>query len=538
MAAAQENRDRSAQNAECLQRICELRIRTQQGWRHHQRIPGREQSPDRRDAVRFGARIPQDGGNSLTVIDKLKELGYTTIPEEFYSYVSLWKSWYVGKVENFHQYRRYNGHKWTKCNRASLGMAKKVCEDWANLLMNEKVQITLEGQKEQEFIDRVLTANNFTVKANEMQEMKSALGTVAYIPRVVGQAINESGEIVPGDVSGIELDYVTIEHIFPLAWQNGFITECAFDSVVTRAGKNYLYLQIHRKDENGLYVIENSIYRYENKTLSDVALADVPGFERIPPVVHTGSDKRQFVIDRPNTANNLDYLLPVGIPVYANAIDVLRGVDCAYDCYVNEFENGPMMMMVKMPATRWEDGEPSLDDNDRRFYLLPEDTQQGNVVETISPTLRTEQLNVGLQDQLNVLSSKCGFGETYYRFDGGSVATATQVISENSTMFRTIKKHEIVLEQALVELCRILLRLGNTAMNAGLNESVEISIDFDDSIIEDKATDFSRDMQLLSAGIMNDWEFRMRWMNEDEETAKASLPSAQDMTTEDQNEVE
>lgn len=201
----------------------------------------------------------------MTVIDKLKELGYTTIPEEFYTYVSLWKSWYVGKVKGFHQYRRYNGHKWTKCNRASLGMAKKVCEDWANLLMNEKVQITLEGQKEQAFVDSVLTANNFTVKASEMQEMKSALGTVAYIPRVVGQAVNESGETVPGDVSGIALDYVTIEHIFPLAWQNGFISECAFDSVVTRAGKNYLYLQIHRKDEKGLYVIENSIYRIRKR---------------------------------------------------------------------------------------------------------------------------------------------------------------------------------------------------------------------------------------------------------------------------------
>ena len=126
----------------------------------------------------------------------------------------------------------------------------------------------------------------------------------------------------------------------------------------------------------------------------------------------------------------------------------------------------------------------------------------------------------------------------YYRFDGGSVATATQVISENSTMFRTIKKHEIILEQALTELCRVLLRLGNTAMNARLDENVEISIDFDDSIIEDKQTDFSRDMQLLQAGIMNDWEFRMKWMNEDEATAKAALPKMQDMTTEGQQEVE
>ena len=474
----------------------------------------------------------------MTVIDKLKELGYTTIPEEFYTYVSLWKSWYVGKVKGFHRYREYNGHEWVNRSRASLGMAKKVCEDWANLLMNEKVQITLEGKKEQEFIDRVLTANNFTVKANEMQEMKSALGTVAYIPRVVGQVVNESGEIVPGDVSGIALDYVTIEHIFPLAWQNGFISECAFDSVVTRGGKNYLYLQVHRKDENGLYVIENSIYRYENETFADALLTDVPGFERIPPVVHTGNDKRQFVIDRPNIANNLDYLLPVGISVYANAIDALESVDKVFSCYGNEFDNGALLLAVKMPATRYEDGQPTLDDRDRRFYLLPEDTQQGNVVEPISPQLRTQQLNIGLQDHLNILSSKCGFGETYYRFDGGSVATATQVISENSTMFRTIKKHEIVLEQALVELCRILLRLGNTVMNAGLNEDVEISIDFDDSIIEDKQTDFLRDMQLLSAGIMNDWEFRMKWMNEDEATAKAALPKMQDMTTEGQQEVE
>lgn len=474
---------------------------------------------------------------SNAVIQKLKQLGYTTIPEEFYSQADLWKSWYVGKVKNFHRYRRYNGHKWTHCDRASLGMAKKVCEDWANLLMNEKVKITLEGKAEQEFVDRILTENNFTVKANEMQEMKSALGTVAYIPRVVGQAVSESGEAV-GVASGIVLDYVTIENIYPLAWQNGMITECAFTSLLSQDGHNFLYMQIHRKDEVGQYVVENRLFRYDNEVLADEKLYAVKGYERIPPIVYTRSDKRQFVIDRLNIANNFNYILPVGVSVYANAIDVLRGVDCAYDCYVNEFENGPMMMMVKMPATKWEDGEPTLDDNDRRFYLLPEDTQQGNVVDTIAPTLRTQQLNIGLQDQLNILSSKCGFGENYYRFDNGSVATATQVISENSTMFRTIKKHEIILEQALVELCRIILRLGNQAMNAGLNEDVEISIDFDDSIIENKDVDFSRDMQLLNAGIMNDWEFRMKWMNEDEATAKAALPKMQDMVNEQETEVE
>ena len=475
---------------------------------------------------------------SNAVIIKLNELGYTTIPDSFYSKVYEWKSWYQGNVKGFHNYTVQNGERQVKCRRYSLGMGKKLCEDWANLLMNEKVQITLEGQKEQDFIDLVLTENNFTVKANEMQELKSALGTVAYVPRVIGQEISESGDIVPGNASGIVLDYVTIENIYPLSWQNGYISECAFSSEVTRGGKDYLYLQIHRREDNGNYVIENRIYRYDNEQLADEQLVNVKGFENIPPVVHTGSDKRQFVIDRPNIANNVNYLLPTGIAIYANAIDVLQGVDIAYDSYVNEFKLGKKRIMVKPSAAQYLDGTPAFDPDDVVFYVMPEDTEDGAVVTPIDMTLRTAEHNTGIQDQLNILSSKCGFGETYYRFDGGSVATATQVISENSTMVRTIKKMEIVLEQALVELCRTLLRLGNTAMNAGLNEDVEISIDFDDSIIEDKQSEFSRDMQMLSAGIMNDWEFRAKYMNEDEATAKAALPKMQDMTTEEETEVE
>ena len=75
-------------------------------------------------------------------------------------------------------------------------------------------------------------------------------------------------------------------------------------------------------------------------------------------------------------------------------------------------------------------------------------------------------------------------------------------------------------------------------MNAGLNEDVEISVDFDDSIIEDVQSEFTRDLQMLNAGIMNDWEFRAKYMNEDEATAKAALPKMQDMTDEQQDEVE
>lgn len=474
----------------------------------------------------------------MTIADKLKELGFTTINESFYSKVQEWKSWHEGNVKGFHRYKIRNGSGIVRCKRYSLNMGKKIPEDWANLLMNERVEITLEGSKEQAFIDRVFEENNFRVKSNEMQEIAFALGTVAFIPRVVGMEVTEEGP-VPGSAAGIIIDYVTVEHIWPLSWQNGVIIECAFDSIITVDGQDYCYLQIHHK-VNALYDIENRIYLYRNGNVDkEVSLSSVSGFEKVPPVVHTGSGKRRFVIDRPNIANNLDYSIPLGIPVYANAIDNLKGVDVAFDSYVNEFILGKKRIMVKPAATKYIDGEPVFDPDDLSFYVLPEDiSDDGAVITQIDMTLRTNEHTTGIQTQLNLLSSKCGFGETYYRFDGGNLTTATQVISENSTMFRTIKKHEIILEQAIRELCQIILQLGNTAMKAGLNEDAKVTIDFDDSIIEDKTTERNNDRQDLAAGIMNDWEYRMKWYNEDEKTAKKMLPRMEDMTDEEQDEVE
>ena len=473
----------------------------------------------------------------MNILEKLKEKGYDTIPAEFYTQIDLWKSWYDGNVKDFHDYRVFNGQRTVQCRRYSMGMGKKVAEDWANLLLNEKVSITLEGEKEQGFFDSVCKANNFEVKANEMQEMKAGLGTTAYVARVSNVTINEgTGEITNG--GEIKLDYVTAYNIFPISWENGFVKECAFTSNVSVSGSNYVYLQTHRLGADGNYIIENSIYRDNNGSLTDAALSDVPGYEKVPPVVKTNSQNRQFVIDRLNIANNYDNTLPMGIPAFANAIDQLKGVDIAYDSYVNEFVLGKKRVMVKPGATKDLDGNPTFDPNDLTYYVLPEDSGDGNLIQPIDMALRTAEHNAGMQDMLNALSSKCGFGENHYRFDNGSVATATQVISENSSMFRTIKKHEIILHDVLEELARIILRLGNSVLHLGLNEDVEISIDFDDSIIEDKSQNEARIYQMLSAGLMRAEEARSILMNEDIETARAALPSMTDMVTEPETEIE
>jgi len=437
-------------------------------------------------------------------------------------------------VADFHNFSVWNGQKKINCKRYSLGMAKKVCEDWANLLMNEKVDITLEGKKEQEFIDEVFAKNDFEVNMNELQEKCAARGTYAVIPHVDGLAVDESGN-TNASAAEITMDFIS-GGIYPLSWRGRNITECAFATELFYDGNKYVYLQIHVLRENR-YVIESRMYENTSGTLKDVPLSTVPNYANVPDS-YTAGERPQFVIGRYNIANNIEDNNPMGISVYANAIDVLKGVDTAYDSYVNEFVLGKKRIMIKPAATKNEDGDCVYDPNDVTFYVLPEDISDGDIIKPIDMSLRTQEHTQGLQDQLNMLSSKCGFGDKHYKFDNGNVSTATQIISENSEMFRTIKKHEIVLEAVLVDICRLLLYMGNVYMNRDLDENVEISVDFDDSIIEDKTADFEKDMRLLNAGIMNDWEFRAKWMNEDPETAKASLPSMEDMNTEKQDEVE
>lgn len=467
----------------------------------------------------------------MNIQRKLKELGFNSVPQSFYALINMWQQWYEGNVKDFHNYTVYNGIEYLDCKRFTVGMAKKVGEDWANLLLNEKVVITLEGDAENDFVQDVLRRNNFRIKGNEMQEKKAVVGTGAYLPYVSGLVVNENtGEVTSG--GEIKIDYCTAPSIYPLSWENGIIKECAFVSERKHGGATYTYMQIHHL-ENGLYVIENRLF----KANEEVPLASIPGYENVPERVHTASDKPQFIIDRLNIANTDDNN-PMGISVYAHAIDQLKAVDIAYDGYVNEFILGKKRIVVKPEAQKDFNGRPVFDARETIYYALPEDSNNGNIMEQVDMTLRTAEFNAGMQDMLNTLSAKCGFGENHYKYDRGNVSTATQIVSENSTLFRTIKKHEIILEEALVSLCRTILRLGSAYMGLNLNEDVEISIDFDDSIIEDEESNFNRDARLLQMGIMNDWEFRMKWMNEDEATAKKMLPRMEDMTTEEQDEVE
>ena len=111
----------------------------------------------------------------------LKKLGYEPIGGRQSVPISLWKSWYEGKVNAFHEYRQYNGKRLLRRTRKSLCMAKRICEDWADLIYNEKVDIKAEEPQVQQTLDRVFFENNFRVYANRLIEQTFALGTGAFV---------------------------------------------------------------------------------------------------------------------------------------------------------------------------------------------------------------------------------------------------------------------------------------------------------------------------------------------------------------------
>lgn len=165
------------------------------------------------------------------VKEYLVQKGYHAVPDETYDHIDEWLEWYQNDVEKFHHYKLYNGAVMTNQERYKLGMAKTVCEDWANLLLNEKVSIKAGKYSEQ--LSKILRYNNFSKQGNQLIEKAFALGTGAFV-----EYKDANDRVI--------IDYIRADMIYPLSWDNGDVTECAFGTSRMLDGKEVIYLQLHR----------------------------------------------------------------------------------------------------------------------------------------------------------------------------------------------------------------------------------------------------------------------------------------------------
>ena len=408
---------------------------------------------------------------------KSKQVG--VIQEDIESKLTIWKQWYRGKVDKFHQYKIYSGESHITKERKTLNMAMRVCQDWADLLLNEKVSFTVSDEYTQTVLDRLLKQVNFYVRGNNLVEASFALGGGFFIQYFDGKKTCQK--------------YVTQDFMYPISFDSGILTEAAFSSTVTIKSKKYIYLEVHTIDPvTECYVIDNFILKSESGVLKEMPESFYDENELQRKVI-THSKTPLFQMIRPNVANRESFDSPFGTSVFSGAADVFKTCDIVYDAYASEIELGRKRIFAKDSVTNVHykpDGTTirAFDPHDEVFYLIPgEEDEDGNkpIVEC-NMQLRINELDAALQTQLNLISQSCGFGSNGYKWDKGNVTTATQVISENSEMFRTLKKHELILRPAVIDMAHGLLYFEKEfAKDTRINLEASITVDFDDSIIED-----------------------------------------------------
>lgn len=441
---------------------------------------------------------------ALTVRQLLTKMGYTNLPSaSMYGRVNEWDSWYRGKT-SFHKYRVYNGKTTQSCVRKSLRMTKHMAEDKADLLLNEHIAFVVKSG--QEALNQVIKDNDFFTKGNQLIEKGQALGTAAFVEYL--ETDNQGNEKV-------KIDYIDDpRRIWPLSWEQGSVTECAFVSTsYDRHVGKVLFITLHLL-ENDVYVVHNHLFTENGQALP------------LPPGMlakwTANSPVPTFQIYKPNIVNNFEEDSPLGISLFANAIDTLKIIDTIYDSYFNEFLLGRKRIFVdatilNVDFTPGSDGQvkPVFDPNDAVFYNLPGmESEKGKPIVESNMDLRTEQHKQGLQDTLDLLSEQCGFGKGYYRFDTDSVQTATGVINQNSKLYRKVRKEEIMLRAVLLEVTKGLLLL------LGEDPEQEINVIFDDSILEDRSTKIKRSLLEYGQGVIDRVAYFM-------ETRGLSQPAAE-----------
>ena len=469
--------------------------------------------------------------NIVTVIDYLNRTYGYDLDSTYYSYIGDWTNWWKGRYKPFHVYHEkdYTGHKKER-EMYSLRMAKKVCEDWASILMNEKVRFEFEDKASQEFIcgaedtyGGVLAENHFEIKGNELVEKAFASGTGAFVLRI--QGMEAMGETVKrSSDSKIKIEYLTANHIVPLSVSYGEITEAAFVSDVLQGGEEYVYIETHRL-EGGQYRITNAYFEDEEGQLKPAPLPEgmIESFT-------TGSDIPLFTIVKPNLVNNImDTAL--GISIFANAIDNLKGVDLAFHNFNRDFKLGGKKVFVNDSLTKTDEYGNTITPDDvaqQLFVTVGDDIvrDEKTLIQEHNPTLRVQENIDGIQAQLDYLSFKCGLGAKYYQFNaGGTAVTATQYAGEKQDLMKNINKQYIALDGALKRLIRSILWIGREIVGAPVDPDTKVTVKFDDSFISDKDSERANDLQELRDGIMQKWEYRVKWYGEDEETAKAMTKS-------------
>jgi len=418
-----------------------------------------------------------------------------------------------------------------------LNAPKAVCAELAGLVWGEEcaVNVTIDGRQSDdenpdplgEFVRHVLSQNAFREKMQESIEQALALGGSAFKVWREVRRDSEGNEVAGSEE--IRVGYAMADQFVPISWDNAKVREGIFISRVAKGGYYYTRLEWHTWD-GMTYTIKNELYRADTQKGAQADSQDILGI-RVPlaeiypflaeeTIVPVGESL--FTYWRTPIANNLDDNSPLGVSIYGNALETLHALDICYDSFVREFRLGKKRIIVPARAVRTvvdpETGAPRryFDASDETYEALASDTPDDLKITDNSVELRVEEHVAALNAFLSILCLQLGFSAGTFTFDQHSgMKTATEVVSENSKTYKTIRTVQNQLAPAIEHLVRSIIDVAILYGMEWEGQSIEslaapgysVSVVFDDGVTQDRQTNINEGVMLVGAGLLSKYKF-------------------------------
>lgn len=465
-----------------------------------------------------------------TILEYLKKEHGVAAPEAYYAVIDEWNAWRRGFYKPFHEFSETGASGFpVKRELYRLNMAKKICEDWAALIFGERTYVSARDDRTSEWLGGydglhgLIGSTGFMREADRLTEKAFALGSGAAILRLDNAVISD-GRLRNGKDTILRFDFVDAQHIVPISVKGGKIIEAAFVSEIRLRGEDTVYIELHRL-EGGEYVITNEWLRY---TSDGVRRYD--GEAKIPHKIRTGSRIPLFSVLTPNISNCIDENCGLGVSVFAEAIDCLKGVDLAYNNFCRDLKLGGKKVFLNRSLVM-RDGRGVMytpDDVAQQLFVTIGDGDITNevMIKEHNPELRTGENADAVQHQLDYLSFRCGLGTRHYLFSGvqgKAQLTATQYTGEKQDLIQNTAHHRVNVQEFIEGAMRAAMWAGANIQKCGIDPDSELEVRFDDSYFIDSESERARDREEVAAGLMLPYEYRMKWRGESAESAKEIL---------------
>ena len=479
------------------------------------------------------------------------ELGGVPAFNQFYYFgIFIWKYLYKGFYKPWHRIAAPTvadpNH---RRDMERMDIAKAVCAELAGLVWSEQceVHVSQEGDKGQllgAFVTDVLKQNAFWTKMQEHVEQVLALGGGAI--KVWYEVKRDSAGAEIPDSGRIRLGFCMADQFVPTAWDNAQVTDGVFISREAKDGYYYTRLEWHKWD--GLtYYISNEVFRSEQSKTPTTESQDILGFryplDSIYPFLSAetpleGLNTSLFAYYRTAIANNIDDNSPLGVSIYANALSTLKALEACYDSLIREIRLGKKRIIVPAQCIR-----PVVDTETRAFRryfdaadevyeaLSTDDANALNIQDN-SVSLRIDEHERALNAHLSTLCLQLGFSPGTFTFDrAAGIKTATEVISENSKTYKTIKNQQAQISPAIERIVNGIIQVAQLYDLKWQGHSIkelaqkgwETKIVFDDSILQDRKTNIDEGVLLMTNGVMSKKRFLIEKLGYTEEEALQEL---------------